>query len=187
LERSQKRYIPAEGDEVIGVVVDKLTEAYRVDFGGSVHGTLGMLEFDGASKRNKPNLHVGDTVYARISAVDRDIEPELSCKVVDGPKKDWMTGEALYGALQGGCMVKVGLSHAMYLLRPRCALLATLGEAIPFEIVVGMNGYVWTKAENASATMIASNAVVAGEGKTDSACRGMVRRLLASLDDTGDA
>jgi hypothetical protein len=55
---NHKRYAPAVGDTVVGVVVDRLSEAYRVRLHGTTTAQLPLLAFDGATKRNKPNLEV---------------------------------------------------------------------------------------------------------------------------------
>jgi hypothetical protein len=55
---NHKRYVPAVGDTVVGVVVDKLSEAYRVRLHGTTTAQLPLLAFDGATKRNKPSLEV---------------------------------------------------------------------------------------------------------------------------------
>lgn len=54
---------------MIGVIVSRHAENYKVDVGTSSNVQLDALAFDGASKRNKPNLQVGDIVYARVILV----------------------------------------------------------------------------------------------------------------------
>ena len=63
------RYIPVVDDVVIGVIVSRHAENYKVDVGTSSNVQLDALAFDGASKRNKPNLQVGDILYARVILV----------------------------------------------------------------------------------------------------------------------
>lgn len=43
--------------------------------------TLPALAFEGATKRNRPNLNIGTLVYAKVlpNANSRDAEPELTC------------------------------------------------------------------------------------------------------------
>jgi len=54
------QYIPAAQESVIGVVVGKSgAEGFRVDIGGSHNANLDALAFEGATKRNRPNLKVG--------------------------------------------------------------------------------------------------------------------------------
>lgn len=45
-------------DMVIGVVLERHVENAKVDVGGAVPATLPMLAFEGASRKNRPNLHV---------------------------------------------------------------------------------------------------------------------------------
>jgi len=112
VETTHKRYVPAVGDTVVGVVLERRSEAYRVDVGGATAAFLPLLAFDGASRRNKPELPVGTLVYARVSGVDRHADAELTCEVADGPKRDWVTGESVFGELRGGTCVRCGPAYA---------------------------------------------------------------------------
>ena len=47
---------------------------------------LPQLSFEGATKRNRPNLKSGDVVYARVAAASRDMDPILTC--VDAAGED---------------------------------------------------------------------------------------------------
>jgi len=58
------QYIPAAQESVIGVVVGKNgAEGFRVDIGGPHNANLDALAFEGATKRNRPNLKVLSTSY----------------------------------------------------------------------------------------------------------------------------
>ena len=48
----------AVGDPVIGIITMRLSEAYRVDIAEALPATLDHLAFQGATKRNKPDLKV---------------------------------------------------------------------------------------------------------------------------------
>lgn len=86
----------------MGTVVARHAEGYRVDIGAAHMASLDALAFEGATKRNRPNLkvitpffslvvlgmrvdprlflcQVGALVYARVSLANRDMEPELEC------------------------------------------------------------------------------------------------------------
>ena len=144
---SVRRYAPAVGDTVVGTVVDRATDFYRVRLHGTGVAQLPLLAFDGATKRNKPNLAVGATVFARVAAVSRHLDPELTCQAGGGaPKKDWMTGQSVYGELRGGTVLRVSTGLAARLLDPDCAILTALGGGVPFELAVGLNGAVWLQA-----------------------------------------
>ena len=73
------RYIPARGENVIGVVVGKGGDTFRVDIGSADNASLSFMAFEGATKKNKPNVTVGDVVYAKLLVASRDMEPELVC------------------------------------------------------------------------------------------------------------
>lgn len=44
----------------------KSADYYTVDMGAPLDAVLGSLEFDGATKRNKPNINQGSLVYCRV-------------------------------------------------------------------------------------------------------------------------
>lgn len=56
LYRSQ--YVPVKGDHVIGIVTGKVGDVFRLDVGGSEQASLSYLAFEGATKRNRPNVQV---------------------------------------------------------------------------------------------------------------------------------
>ena len=91
VDSAHRRYVPAVGDHVVGLFVNKHAEEYRVDVGGAAAATLPCLAFDGASKRNRPNLAVGMLVYARVRVASKHMDPELSCHAPPGvAAKDWV-------------------------------------------------------------------------------------------------
>ena len=71
----------------MGVIVEKNSLSYAVDINGTLSASLDCCAFDGATKRNKPNLNVGTLVYARVSVANKEMPPELSCVIPHGPKK----------------------------------------------------------------------------------------------------
>jgi exosome complex component RRP40 len=62
-------------------------------------GILGALEFDGATKRNKPNLNVGDIVYTRVAEYSKFIGARLSCL------NPGYSAKGVLGELKGGMIV----------------------------------------------------------------------------------
>lgn len=102
-----KRYEPVEGDEVIGVVQRKMGEAFRVDIGAASPATLEATAFNGATRKNRPALAVGDYVFCRVMACcssDSSSVVQVTC-VDERTAKTWSSGELVYGTLlpwQGG-------------------------------------------------------------------------------------
>ena len=74
------RYIPKSGDYVLGTVTSQLTDYYRVDIGGPQQAMLSYLSFEGATKRNRPNVKAGSLVYGQIQLASKNLEPEVGSK-----------------------------------------------------------------------------------------------------------
>ena len=74
VETDQRRYVPKEGDMNIGIIVERHIENYTVDIGAAALASLPTVAFDGATRRNKPNLTSGDTVFCRVSVANKDMD-----------------------------------------------------------------------------------------------------------------
>ena len=164
VETNEKRYQPKIGDPVVGIVEQRLgMHGYLVNINGRCPAYLPLLAFDGASKRNHPNLKEGTLIYARLASDSLHVEPELSCKVKSGVRKDWMTGEAYYGKLEGGLSGNCSLHLARQLLDDNCDVLKALSRRIPFEIAVGINGRFWVCAQKSDQSILLYNAILNSE------------------------
>lgn len=112
---------------------------------------------------------------AAAAAVSSGGEVELACTAAEVGlmPKDWTSGEAVFGPLLGGRLLTLPLAYVRRLLAPLPAtlsgegpavkrarveggggeaeevpasyLLHLLGQRVPFEVAVGMNGLVWVK------------------------------------------
>jgi exosome complex component RRP40 len=119
--------VPVRNEFVIGVVAMKSGETLKLDIGSSEYASLSFLgiflikflprlsifcsiftlfysfkAFENATKRNKPNVDIGDLLYCRILTGNKDMEPELVC--IDGSGK----ANGL-GVLKEGFMFKINL------------------------------------------------------------------------------
>ncbi|KAJ3344345.1 exosome non-catalytic core subunit rrp40 [Gonapodya sp. JEL0774] len=149
-----KRYVPVQGEPVVGQVTFKSADYFRVDIGAAHQAQLSALAFEGATKRNRPPLEVGSLVYARVSLANRDMEPELECV-------DQTTGRAEgFGELKGGFVVSCSLGMARSLLLPTHPLLPALGARFPFETAVGLNGRVWISASTEERIAVVARCIV---------------------------
>ncbi|KAJ3123455.1 exosome non-catalytic core subunit rrp40 [Nowakowskiella sp. JEL0407] len=160
LETSQKRYVPVAGEPVIGIVTNtgsKHGEFFRLDIGTAHSANLGFFAFEAVTKKNRPNFTIGTLVYARISAANKDMDPELDCI---NPKTGKSDG---YGELKSGFMFKCSLGLCRRLLDPKNPLLVELGAMIPFEVAVGMNGRVWVNSGTPKNTILVYNAILKWE------------------------
>ncbi|KAG8944212.1 exosome non-catalytic core subunit rrp40 [Tulasnella sp. 408] len=150
VEGNAIRYVPAPQESVVGIITNRSGEGYRVDIAGAHTACLDSLSFEGASKRNKPNLKVfvfkvGSIVYARVSLAHKDMEPELECFDANTRKAEG------FGELKGGFMfprpIFLRLFDQSYFLLP------TLGAKFQMEIVLGLNGRIWIKTAEPKATI----------------------------------
>ncbi|TDH67854.1 uncharacterized protein CCR75_007442 [Bremia lactucae] len=178
-----KRYVVSIDDSVIGIVTDRNAEFYRVNIGAAASVTLDTLAFDGATKRNRPSLRLGSLVYARVSKTNPTVDPEITCEAPPSlTKKDWMTGLAIYGELNDGCVFKTSINLAKSLLKEDCSVLASLGKKLSFEVAVGVNGVVWVNANSTKNITIISNAIMNSETMPTNAIDAMVSRLVEDAD-----
>lgn len=139
-------YAPAVGDAVLGVVSACRAEAFSVDIGAAWPATLPAAAFPLASRRNRPPLFPGSLVYARVASAPRDGEAGLACCDESG------AAAAGLGPLAGGWAFPLPPRSARALLAPSGPqqqphpALAVLGDALQFELAVGMNGRAWVDA-----------------------------------------
>ncbi|CAD5112304.1 DgyrCDS1532 [Dimorphilus gyrociliatus] len=157
IESHQKRYVPSKDEDVIGVVTNAKGELFKVDIGSSEQASLSYLNFEGATKRNRPDVKNGDLVYAKLSIADKHAECELTCVDRDGKSKG-------KGCLpDGGFMFQVPLHLAHKLRHPDCPLLKYIGKETAMEVIAAMNGRVWIKSRSARETIAIANAISAAE------------------------
>ncbi|XP_030384493.1 exosome complex component RRP40 [Scaptodrosophila lebanonensis] len=156
VDNYQRRYVPARGDLVLGIVRAKAGDVYRVDIGSADVATISYLAFEAATKKNRPDLNPGDMIYARVLNANADIEPELVCVNSNGKR-------GKLGVLQDGFFFKCSLNLGRMLLRENCPALGALNEELPYEIAVGVNGRIWVKAHTPRDTLGLVNAILSLE------------------------
>lgn len=173
LDSAIKRYTPAVEEAVIGIILDRHAESLDVDIKGPGMALLPALAFEGATRRNKPNLQIGQAVYSRVVTTHRDADPELSCVDASGRACE-------FGPLVGGYLFDVTTGMARSLLSTSTApVLKALDSAgLAFEIAVGLNGRVWVKGESVRTTILVANAVQNAEFLSPVQQRAMVRQLM---------
>lgn len=175
VDSHRKRYIPVKGENVIGVVVNKLGDIFKVDIGSSEQASLSYLAFEGATKKNRPDIKIGDVVFARLLEASRDMEPELVC--VDSFGK-----RGKLGLLQeDGFIFTCSLNLIRKILNPKCILLKLLGSEIPYDVAVGMNGKIWLKTKSTKEAIGIGNAILAAEHLTNEAIISMCDDVINNL------
>jgi exosome complex component RRP40 len=57
------------------VIVQRSPEFYLVDINADTYAVLGSLEFQSATRRDKPNLNEGTLIYCRVLRADKYAKP----------------------------------------------------------------------------------------------------------------
>lgn len=171
MDSQQRRYVPAKGETVIGIVTVKSGDVFKVDFGGSEQASLSYLAFEGATKRNRPNVQVGDLVFAQFIIANKDMEPELVCMDSSGRAN----GMGVFGG--GGLLFTVSLGLVRRLLAPRSEVRSDLQQLFPCELVVGMNGRLWVKSSSVQQTLVIANLLQSCDTMTDQQRRQLFKRV----------
>lgn len=143
VESKPKRYTPKKMDHVVGIVLKRAGDVLKVDIGASELASLSTLAFEGATKKQKPDVQVGDVLYAQVLTAHREMEPELVC--VDSYGKAGILGPLS----NDGFVINVKPYLAHRLLNPENDVLRRLGTKFPFETAIGMNGKIWINARSA--------------------------------------
>lgn len=150
-------YSPKVDDIVIGTIVQKSSEFYKVDINTYTYAILNTKDFEGATKKTKPNLHIGDIVFARVLKVNKFDSPTLSC-VSQTSTKTWASGESYFGGLKGGCVFNFPKIFSWDLYKGGYVI-KRLEDYVQFEICVGANGRMWINSDSTE-NILAINEVI---------------------------
>lgn len=193
------QYIPTAGDSVVAIVQRSSADAYICAIpssfspvASSVQATLPHLAFPQATKKTRPILYPGATVYARVSFANKHMDPELECFDAESGK-----GEG-FGELKGGMIFSVSLGMARRLLgdgkklakilRDDAGEMATgaeileeLGKQLAFECAVGRNGKVWVDSVDVRTTLCIGRCIAKSEDLNAEEVRKLVRDEIRQL------
>lgn len=134
---------------MIGTIKMKSADYYIVDIGSALDATLGALEFDGATKKNKPNIAQGSLIYCRVTECSKYLGVKLSCF-----NKGFNTKNDL-GELKGGMKVEAP-RYKHHLVEGKLELIA---KYLKFEICFGKNGFIWIKTQSLESMIALYNVV----------------------------
>ncbi|XP_066254952.1 exosome complex component RRP40 [Euwallacea similis] len=169
IESRRNRYVPKKGDCVVGIITKKSGDSLRVDIGSAEPACLSLSAFEGVTKKMKPDVNIGDTVYAKLLNAHKEMEPELVC--IDQYYK-----AGRLGLLSNeGFLINLDTNLVQSLLNVENPLLRTLARKFPYEIVIGVNGKVWMKANKSKDVLTLCKAFEVASGESEKsiieACR----------------
>ncbi len=127
------RYIPKEGDVVIGIVTDVGLTAWFLDIRAPFPGVLNASDYLGrpfnpASENLRKYLDVGDVVIAKIAQFDRTRDPLLTVQEKD------------LGKVVEGSLIEIEPSRVPRVIGRKRSMINMLMEETGCNIVVGNNG-----------------------------------------------
>ncbi|KAG0670204.1 exosome non-catalytic core subunit rrp40 [Maudiozyma exigua] len=180
VEYDSKRYTPAVGDLVVGIITGSFADSYRVSLANfSTPVSLSYMAFPNASKKNRPTLVIGDLVYARVCTAEKELEAEVEC--VDSTNGS----DAGFGLLDGGMIIEVTLGFARSLLfNNEFPLLRDLAQHCKFEIAIGVNGKIWIKTDEVKDTIACYRSISDCQGKSYDQFRDIIKKHFQEVTTT---
>jgi exosome complex RNA-binding protein Rrp4 len=140
-------YSPRVDDFVIGIITQKSSEYYKLDIGTYTYATLNSFDFNGATRKSKPNLNVGDILYARVSKLNKFDSPIISC-ISDINTKDWASGESFFGELKGGIIYEFPKRNTWNIINGYA--INRITDYVTLDICIGFNGKMWIKSDKSN-------------------------------------
>ena len=159
------KYLPKEGDVVIGKVVDITMHGWRVDFGWPFFATIMLREGSRDFIPNGADLtqyyDFGDYLAFKITKVK-------GSKIIDGSMKFPGTRK-----LTNGRMINVQPTRVPRIIGKQGSMISLIKDATGCFIVVGQNGNVWISGGEPEKQLLAIRSIklvekeAHGEGLTD--------------------
>lgn len=174
IEYYKKKYTPVKDDMVVGIVAAKTSEMFKVDIGASELATLPYLAFTNATKKNRPDIKVGNILAAKVKMATPFMESEISCVEY--------ANSILLGQLENGFLISVSLNYALQLKKSNSKLLYHLGQFIPYEIVIGANGKIWINSASIRTTIAIGSAILEAEHLKEEDIPNLVTNLIKCLN-----
>jgi len=128
------KYIPKEGDNVIGAIADMSFNNWYVDVGSAYQAMLFVSSVPEYIEKNadlSQYYNFKDIIYAVISKVTRSKVIELSMKGLG------------YRKLFGGKMITVMPSRVPRIIGKQGSMITMIKELTGCKIIVGQNGRIW--------------------------------------------
>lgn len=137
------RYIPEEGDTVIGEVSRVSYSRWSVDLGSPYEGNLNIAdateEYVDLDEDDLTDFYdVGDAIVVKVKGVTKSMDVDLT-----------MTDKRCK-KLEGGRIVEVAPSKVPRVIGKRGTMVKQINKATDCNIIVGQNGRIWIDGSNAS-------------------------------------
>lgn len=131
----KEKYVPEEGDRVVGIVEDLGHSSWQVEIGSPYEGTLHVSRVDEHIEQNELEdfLAPGDALVAGVDEVDREknVELTLDCHRC--------------GPIREGQIVAVEPTKVPRIIGSEGSMVKMIGSRSGAEIFIGNNGRIWVK------------------------------------------
>lgn len=129
----KSKYIPKEGDIVIGIIRDVTISSWIVDINAPYYAILNAADYLGrpfnpATENIRKYLDVGDVILAKISQFDRTRNPILTTQDKD------------LGKVVEGSLIEIDPSKVARVIGKKRSMITMLEELTQCKIIVGNNG-----------------------------------------------
>lgn len=145
------RYLPREGDMVIGKIMNMTFSSWFVDIGYAYEAAVSLKDATSEYIERGADLSryfdFGDIIAAQIVNVTKSNAIDLSMK-----------GPGLH-KLKGGRVIFVTPSKVPRIIGKQASMINLIKEKTGCKITVGQNGWVWIFSEDPKKELIASNVI----------------------------
>lgn len=132
------------------------------------------MAFEGATKKNRPELVVGDLVCCKVVIASPDLEPELVC--VDSTGKKGNLGE-----LKDGLLFPCSINLVRKLLNEKSRLLHLLSKETQYELVAGINGRIWLNAKSLKTCILLRDIILKAEHTPYDSVKNLVNEFATEM------
>ncbi|MFB6204172.1 MAG: exosome complex RNA-binding protein Rrp4 [Candidatus Nanohaloarchaea archaeon] len=165
------RYIPSEGDVVIGEVSRVSYSRWTVDLNSPYDGALGISEaseeyVDLDEEDLTDYFEVGDAIVVKVDSVSESMDVDLTMK------------DRRCKKLHGGRIIEIAPSKVPRVIGKKGTMVKQINEKTGCNIIVGQNGQVWISGDNPN---LAARAVKKVEREAH--IRGLTEKIGDWLDE----
>lgn len=138
------RYIPKRGDSVIGEIVGVARHGWRVDIRCPFDADLNIADASSSyinSNAMDKYFNIGDFIFAGVIEVNSNGYIKLSTKMRP------------YRRLRDGMIINVSPTKIPRIIGKQGSMIKMLKNGSDCDILVGQNGWVWTRGDNSKKQM----------------------------------
>ncbi len=164
-------YMPMEGDNVIGRIVEVSTKYWVVDIDAPYYTRLDSRDVNFRAELGELDkyLQLGDLIYARLFRIYANNSADIS-----------MRGSN-YGKLDSNMISKINISRIPRLIGKEGAMINMIKEMTGCEILVGQNGVVWVNGQDDGKTAALAAVKFIDENHANQNLMESVRGLLENV------